>query len=326
MKIVCTHPFVKSDLVYLKNNVPNVEFIIPSDYTEKEIMNACCKGVDVFLGPPPSEEILKKVVNQLKFIQIPWTGVDNIDFSSCIKLNISCFNSHSNSNAVAELAIGLLFSLLKKISFHDMELKKGKWHRPGDPEGFFPPTLLKGKTVGYFGFGKINQNIYKMLTGVELKHIACVTSSREKEGIKFFNFSEIHDFVSSSDIIFIAAPLTNQTQDLFDDFLFSKIKKGGYIINLSRAEIIQEQSLINALKNSLAGAASDVWYRYPKRGDSRCLPCSKTLLECENLIVSPHRAGYERGKLPHLEDVVENLNRLINNMELKNFINLERGY
>lgn len=326
MKIVCTHSFIKSDLVYLKKNVPNGEFIVPSNYTDKGIMNACLKGVDVFLGPPPSEKILKKVVSKLKFIQIPWNGVDSIDFSGCKKLNIKCLNSHSNSENVAELGLGLLFSLLKMIPFHDIQLKKGKWHRPSDREGFFPPTLLKGKTIGYFGFGAINQNIYQMLTGIKLKHVACVTSSREKENIKFFNFSEIEDFVSSSDIIFIAAPLTNKTRDVFDDHILSKIKVRGYIINLSRAEIIKEQSLIDALKSSLAGAAIDVWYHYPKRGDSRSLPCSKTLLECKNLIASPHRGGYSEEGIPHLLDVVENLNNFIHNLGLKNLINLERGY
>lgn len=326
MRIVCTHSFVKSDLLYLKKNIPNGDIIVPSNYTDKGIMDACHKGVDVFLGPPPTEEILKKVVSKLKFIQIPWNGVDRIDFSTCKKLNIKCFNSHSNSDSVAELGLGLLFSLLKKIPFHDSELKKGKWHRPGDPEEFFPPTLLKGKTIGYFGFGAINQNIYQMLTGIKLKHVACVTSSREKENIKFFNFSEIEDFVSSSDIIFIAAPLTNKTRDVFDDHILSKIKVRGYIINLSRAEIIKEQSLIDALKSSLAGAAIDVWYHYPKRGDSRSLPCSKTLLECKNLIASPHRGGYSEEGIPHLLDVVENLNNFMHNLEIKNLINLERGY
>lgn len=326
MKIVCSRFFVEVDLAYLKSKVPNAEFIVPSDFTDKGILEACGEGVDVFLGPPPSEKVLEKVTHQLKFIQIPWAGVEAIDFSACKKLNITCLNSHSNSECVAEFAVGLLFSLLKQIPFHNSELKQGKWHRPADPEGFFPPAVLKGKTIGYFGFGQINQNIQHMLSGFKLEHIACVTSQREKDGIKFFDFSEVDKFVSKCDIIFIGAPITDKTEGIFDEHLLGRMKKGGYLVNVSRAKIISEQALVKALNSNLSGAAMDVWYSYPKRGESRSFPCSDELLECTNLIASPHRAGYVKGELPHLNDAVDNLISMTQGDDLKNFINLEEKY
>lgn len=326
MRVVFSRYFIDSDISYLKSRVQNVEFVMPVDFSDEGLLAACVRGVDVFLGPPPSEAVLNSVSEQLRFIQIPWAGVDQVDFSACRKLNITCLNSHSNAEGVAELAIGLAFSLLKQIPFHDAELKKGKWHRPSDPEGFFPPLMLSGMTIGYFGFGGINQKIRTMLSGFGLNHLACVTSFREIAGVKVFNFSEVEDFVSLCDIIFIGAPLTDRTNDLFDENLLFKVKKGAYLINVSRAQIVNERALSKALNINLSGAAMDVWYKYPNRGESRSLPCSKDLLACNNLIVSPHRAGYLKDELPHLNDAIDNINIALNGGVLKNVINLLEKY
>ena len=326
MKVVCSRFFVEDDLNYLQRNVPNANFIVPLTYTDKGLLDACENGVDVFLGPPPSEMVLNVVAKQLKFIQIPWAGVEAIDFSVCNKLNITCLNSHSNSYCVAELAVGLMFSVIKQLPYHNSELKQGKWHRPSDPDGFIPPILLKNKTVGYFGFGQINQKIHEMLSGFNLEHIACVTSPKKMESVTFFDFSCVDQFATQCDIIFIGAPLTERTENLFGENLLGKIKNGGYLINISRANIVNEHALLKALNSNLSGAAMDVWYKYPKRGESRAFPCSNELLKCNNLVASPHRAGYVAGELPHLNDVIENLNNALNDKDLNNIINLEDRY
>lgn len=326
MNVVCTRFFVDKDLEYLKNALPEANIIVPDAFDDAGLELACKEGVDVFLGPPPSEFILSLVSDNLKFIQIPWAGVENIDFSACNQFNVPCYNSHSNAPCVAELAVGLFFSILKKIPFHHSELQKGKWHRPGDSEGFYPPILLQGMNVGYFGFGQINQHIKKMLSGFNVNHKAYVNNYRTIDDIDVYSSDNLNKFVADCDVIFIGAPLTKTTESLFDENLLSLMKKGSYLVNISRAKIVSELALTKALSSNLAGAAMDVWYDYPCRGDSRSYPCSDELLSCDNLIVSPHRAGYVAGVLPHLLDVVDNIINANNVVKLKNKINLKDKY
>jgi len=326
MIVVCTRYFLDIDIELLKEKIDNVEFIVPEYFDDESLISICEFGVDIFLGPPPSEVVLNSVVGKVKFIQIPWSGIENIDFSVCEKNEIPCYNSHSNSSAVAELAIGLMFSLLKKTSFHHDELKIGKWHRPGDDAGFYPPVLLQGLTVGYYGFGSINFNIHKMLNGFELRHKACVNKFRKIENIDVYPTEDISNFISNCDIIFIGAPLTNKTINAFDDKVISAMKKKSYIINMSRAKIVNEPALVRGLSTRLGGAAMDVWYSYPGRGESRSSPCSEELLNCHNLVLSPHRAGYVENALPHLVDVVSNLISARDGNQLKNRINFKETY
>jgi len=326
MNVVCTRFFVDKDINYFRESLPEANIIVPSSFDDAGIEAACYNGVDVFLGLPPSEYILNNFSKSIKFIQIPWAGVENIDFSVCEKLNVSCYNSHSNAPGVAELAVGLLFTLLKKIPFHDTELKRGKWHRPNDPEGFYPPVLLQDLSVGYFGFGKINQNIKRMLSGFDLSHKACVKNERKIDGVDVYPIQRLSDFVAAVDVVFIGAPLTQETECLFDEEIMALMKDGSYLINMSRAKIVSEGALKESLSRNLAGAAFDVWYNYPVRGESRSLPCSRDLLECDNLIVSPHRAGYANGTLPHLLDAIYNISNADNLEILKNKINLKDKY
>jgi len=326
MNVVCTRFFVDNDLEYLKKALPKIKLIVPDTFDDNGLAVACREGVDIFIGPPPSEFIISLVSDSLKFIQIPWAGVENIDFSACKKFNIPCYNSHSNAPCVAELAVGLLFSILKKIPFHHFELKKGKWHRPGDSEGFHPPILLKGMNIGYFGFGQINQNIKKMLSGFNVNHKTYVNNYRAIDDIDVYSSDKLNQFVADCDVIFIGAPLTKTTENLFDANLLALMKKGSYLINISRAKIVSEIALANALSFNIAGAAMDVWYDYPCRGESRSFPCSDKLLSCDNLIVSPHRAGYVDGVLPHLVDVIDNVLNAKSVDKLKNKINFKDKY
>jgi phosphoglycerate dehydrogenase-like enzyme len=328
MRVVATRKFFQQDIDFFKQSLPHVDFVFPDEASFEFLLEQCDLGVDVFLGPPPAKEILRKALPRLKLIQIPWAGVENILFDDARTLKIPCSNSHSNSIVVAEMGISLLFELLKKIALHDRGLRRGEWHRPDDVNGFYPPRKLSGSRIGFFGYGAINKAIHKMLSGFDITFTACVTKQRGIAGLsKVFGASELSSFLCAVDILFVAAPMTPDTNGIFDKSILSLLKNNAYIVNVSRANLFVEADLFELLKSGMiAGAALDVWWNNPGRGRSKCMPSSLPFNELENVVLSPHRSGFSLGELPHLDGAVENIDRISNRKAAKSLIDLSRGY
>lgn len=328
MRVVATRKFYQNDIDFLKASLPNVDFIFGNEVTNDFLLDQCSIGVDVFLGSPPSKEILIESLPRLKLIQIPWAGVESISFDDVSSLNIPCANSHSNSVVVAEMAISLLFELLKKVALHDRDLRSGIWHRPGDESGFYPPIKLSGSKVGFFGYGAINQSVHKMLSGFDIRFTACVNTPRAFDNIEeVFSPKELGLFLSGIDILFVGAPLTPLTNGIFDVDVMNNMKKNAFIVNVSRAKLFKESDLFDLLRsNSIAGAAMDVWWRNPARGSSSAMPSLLPFNDLDNVVLSPHRSGYSSGALPHLDGALENIARVSQGLQPENLIDLSRGY
>jgi len=328
MRVVATRKFFQKDIDYFKISLPGIDFIFPGEVTDDFLLEQCDLGVDVFIGPPPSKEILIKALPRLKLIQIPWTGIESISFDDAKSLNIPCANSHSNSTVVAEMAISLVFEIFKKIALHDRDLRKGLWHRPNDGDGFYPPRKVSGSNVGFFGYGSINRKIHRMLSGFDIAFTACVKAKRNISGIDtVYGVEDLCTFLNDLDILFVRAPLTASTNAIFDRNTLSHLQSSAYIVNVSRANLFVESDLFEILKNhDIAGAAFDVWWINPQSGTSICMPSSLPFHELENVVLSPHRSGFSAGELPHLDDAVENINRVFNKKTPNFLIDLSKEY
>jgi lactate dehydrogenase-like 2-hydroxyacid dehydrogenase len=122
------------------------------------------------ISKPPIKKA-KKIAKKLKLIQVPWTGVDRLDFELLKKFrDVIICNSHSNCLAVAEYAVALLFDLVKKISYHDQLLRDGNWNRPSEAHevnyNIFS-SYVSNKKVGILGYGNIGKKIKKILNGFD---------------------------------------------------------------------------------------------------------------------------------------------------------------
>jgi D-3-phosphoglycerate dehydrogenase len=207
-----------------------------------------------------------------KFVARAGVGLDNIDQKECEKRGIKVYNTpNASSNAVAELALGLIFSLLRNTPKADKTTKEGKWEKKS-----LVGSELSGKTLGIIGYGRIGSLLGQKAMALGVKVIA---SSKEKppEGVEFLSLEEV---IKRSDIISIHAPLTNETRGMVNEAFISKMKKNAILINTSRGEIIDEKALFNALKEKkIAGAALDVFSKEPYTGELSTL---------ENVVLTPH--------------------------------------
>lgn len=331
MKILVTRKLLDSDIAYIKNGLDKsikgkYEFVIPEDYSE-EVLLKHCKDVDVFLGPFVTKKLLEQA-KQLKLIQVPWTGMDTFDFDAVKGFDVPVCNTHSNADSVAELGIALALDLIKKVSYHDRKMRCGNWNRDQMPLSLKSPLISK-QNVCVLGCGNIGYKVAKLFKAFG-SNVEGVDNMRKNDKTlsKVYGFSELFKAVSKANIIVCCLPLTDETKGCIDDSVFSKMTKKPYIINISRAAIFNEDDLYKALINDvISGFAADVWWNSPKRGESLSYPSTENeFWKLENVLLSPHRAGFVDGCLPHLDGAIVNIINVCLHKRPLNIVDLKAKY
>ena len=331
IKILLTRSLLDIDKKYISDKLRRIigdkfNIVEPEDYNEEAICDEI-KGADVLLGPFVTKRMLEKADN-LKLIQIPWTGVNTFNFNAVKKSDVPVCNSHSNSDAVAEMGIALLLDLIKKVSYHDRKMRCGNWNRDQKPLNL-KSGLVANKVICILGYGSIGRKTGKIIKAFGSKIIGVANHMHDYDEVsKFYKASEWEKAVADADICLCTLPLTDKSRGLINTKTIRNFKRGSLIINMSRAEIIKEEAIYNALVDEhIKGYASDVWWNTPKRGESESyVSAHYKFEELDNVVLSAHRAGYIEGCLPHLDDAIINIANLAQNKPLVNYINIKKEY
>lgn len=337
VRALLTRRMLPEDLAYVRARLdPAVEVIEPREFTEEAIVEAAA-AADALLGPSVTRRLLETHGARIAFIQVPWTGLDLLDMALLREFRPVLCNSHSNAPYVAEHAVALLLAAARAIPLHDRDLRQGVWRRPGAGsgeaagDGFLPPATLRGATVALLGYGAIGREVAVRLAAFGAR--LCAVRSRaagpapaplaEVTGLEGWP-----ELAARVDFAVLSLPLTPATKHVVNRDVLARMKRQAILVNVGRGELIEEEALYETLRDRrIAGAALDAWFAYPKAGEERALPSARfPFHELDNLVLSPHRAGYARGLHPHLDDAIENLNRFARGDELLNRVDLERGY
>jgi phosphoglycerate dehydrogenase-like enzyme len=333
IRVLLLRKFFDEDLAYIRAHLSAaIELVAPAQFTPQALAEAADGNIQAMLGEPQSKEILDNA-RDLKLIQIPWTGVDRLNFQLLRRYHFTVCNSHSNARVVAEYAVSMMLAAAKWIPLHDRFMRCGKWCRP-TPDGkglFLPPEQIHGRSVGILGFGAIGQSIADMLSGfsVSIHAVDAKPFSSAPAGIcRIVEPDRMTEVVAAADFLFVTVPLTENTRGMINRTFFKNMKPTSYFINTSRGEVVVEEDLYTALRDRLiAGAAIDTWYKYPTADNPETTGSDKfPFQELNNIVMSPHRAGFAKGLVPHLDDAIENLNRLAAGRELINVVDLNAGY
>lgn len=223
----------------------------------------------------------------LKVIGRTGVGYDTVDVKTATAHGIPVvITPGANNRSVAEHAVAMMFALSKNLVEAQEELCEGNWEIRGAKKAF----ELEGKTVGILGLGAIGRETAKICKGCGMK-IAAYDPFMSREQIESYGavfYRDYKDLLKNSDIVTIHVPLTNETEDMITEAELKLMKKTSLIINCSRGGIINEADLVEALKNGvIAGAGTDVFCNEPAKTED-------PLLNCPNLIVSPHSAAQTR--------------------------------
>lgn len=229
---------------------------------------------------------------RLRVIAKHGVGVDNIDIPAATQKGILVtIAPGANDQAVADLTMGLLLSLTRKIPQADSSVKSGQWER-------FLGLSLPGKIMGIIGLGRIGQNVARRAKGFDMEILAydpyLPEGTAHKLGITQTDFVTL---LRKSDVISLHAPLTPETERLIGERELSLMREGVLIVNTSRGKIIQEEPLYQALiSGKVAGYATDVFEVEP--------PLGSPLLRLSNVVATPHIGSYTRDGLGLLGEMV----------------------
>ncbi len=217
---------------------------------------------------------------KLKIISRFGVGYDSVDIEAMKQKNIVVTNTpNAVRRPVAIAALTMIFSLSGKIFIKDKLVRSGNWNDRTNHMGIG----LKQKVLGVIGAGNIGSELIKLSTPF-FKNIICFDPFLSNKNIenKGAKKVELDELAKKSDFIVILCNLNQSTLNLIDFDFFNKMKKTGYIINLSRGPVIKEKDLIKALKNKLiSGAGLDVMSEEPIKKDNE-------LISLENTILTPH--------------------------------------
>ena len=236
----------------------------------------------------------------LRVISKHGIGVDNADVAHATAKGIPVVNGrHSNSQSVAEHALGMIIAQMKDFRRLDKNTRGKTWEKTS-----FRGMELAGKHVGIVGFGGNGSRFARLLKpfGVKISVYDpyLPDSVFEKEGVT--RVASVEDFISDADVISIHSPLTPESKHMFNAALIGKMKPTAYLNNPARGGIIDEDALYEALRdNRIAGAALDVFETEPPAKDH-------PLFTLDNIMVSPHIAGITAEALTRMATMaVENI-------------------
>ncbi|MEW6703141.1 MAG: NAD(P)-dependent oxidoreductase, partial [Bacteroidota bacterium] len=217
---------------------------------------------------------------QLNLIVRAGAGVNNIDIAAANKKGVYVSNCPGkNSIAVAELAIGLMIALDRKIPDNVIDFRKGIWNKGkySKAEGLF------GKTLAIVGYGAIGKEVAKRAQAMGMSIYAKDISRIEGYGVK--DFSEFDQILPIADVVTLHLPVTADTKNLFNDKMFGYMKKGAIFINTSRPGVVDEDALMRAIKEKDLKVGLDVFKDEP---ESKSGVVSSKLQQVENAYVTHH--------------------------------------
>lgn len=300
----------ESEQVFFKEAFPGVDFFFSAQKLDEEniVLAEDAEVVSVFVNSVMSATVLDKLP-KLKLIATRSTGFDHIDVQHATEKGIVVSNVPGyGSRTVAEFAFALLLNLSRKVHLANQELRE-----EGDFSIFpYRGFDLFGKTLGVIGTGRIGKNAIEMAKGFGMNVLAYdlypdMAFAAEK-GVTYLTLDEL---LAASDVITLHAPYTKENHHLLNKEKFGLMKKGVYIINTARGELIETDALVSALGGGVvAGAGLDVLegeralkeemeiVSDPEKRDSikdyKTLFENHVLIDLPNVIVTPHIAFYSK--------------------------------
>jgi len=304
----------------LRERFPQLEVVHPASADD---LLAELHDAEVAIGSTlPLDKLA--CARQLKWVHCPAAAVHHYMVPEFVNSPVVLTNGRSTFAApVAEHVMGQILALARQIPACVRFQARKTWGQQLLWDARPRPRELKGSTLGLVGLGAIGVEMVPRAKAFGMNVIA-VREHPEKtaDGVKqIFGPSDLDQLLAQSDFVVLAAPVTSKTRHVINAERLARMKPGAYLINVGRGALIDEVALAKALQTKqIAGAALDVFEEEP-------LPEASPLWELENLLITPHCAGFiENLWERHLALISENLRRYLAGMPLLGLVDKISGY
>ncbi|HEY3862655.1 MAG TPA: hydroxyacid dehydrogenase [Verrucomicrobiae bacterium] len=246
-------------------------------------------------------------------------GLDNIDVAAASNAGVVVIAPlDANATSVAELAIGFVLGLARRIPRGDRSTKSGGWDRPG-----CTGIELDGKTLALCGFGRVGRKVALLARAFGMTTLVCDPFVKLNAPVWMETgaapVATLEEALERADFVSVHSPLTPETKGLFNQAAFARMKPGAFFINTSRGGIVDEAALLAALRSGhLGGAALDVRATEPPG-------TSSGLEQMDNVILAPHVGAFTvEAQTRTMEAVASDVDRVLSGAPAKNFVNMAR--
>jgi phosphoglycerate dehydrogenase-like enzyme len=317
VKIVMAGPPPAQRLAQFQQAYPSVQFVSASKRDEAIKLVEDC---DAFFGGITDDEF--KAAGKLRWVQSPSAGVEwmwkipTIADSSVVVTNAR----GAHAATIAEHTFALLLALTRQVKMHyDYQAKK-EWVR-----GELSRHLvgIKGLTMGIIGFGNIGRNIGRRAAAFEMEVLAVdAHPGAPGDGVaEVWPLERLNDMCGRADVLVISAPITPQTRGMVGREQIGAMKRGSYLVAVSRGGIVDEPALIDALSSGqLAGAGLDVQATEP-------MESSDPLWSAPNILLTPHDSGASTLTTDLMWSIFfENVGHFVKGEPLTNTVDKKLGY
>ena len=245
--------------------------------TAEELREAIADVDGVIAGVDRFDAAVIGAAPRLRVIARHGTGTDGVDLDAARAGGVVVTNTPgANAPAVAELAIGLMFALARRIPEGDRRVRAGEY-------GALPGVQLGGRTVGLIGLGRVGSEVARRAEALGCRVLAFDPAVEAEQAAALgATLAEREQVVAEADFLSLHVPATDATRDLVDAGFLGRMKRGAVLVNTARGELVVEEDLADALEaGRLAGAALDTTREEPPRPGN-------PLLERDDVILTPH--------------------------------------
>jgi glyoxylate reductase len=228
------------------------------------------------------------------------TGYDGVDLAAAAKRRITVAHSPgANAASVADIAVTLMLAATRRLPVADQYVRSGDWAAAKPSPMMRPQAGMCGRKVGVYGMGEIGRKIAARVASLETE---VGYFSRSRHDVPYQYFPTLDALAEWCGVLMIAVRAGSDTHHAVDANILNKLGKDGYVVNIARGSVIDQQALVTALTDqTIAGAGLDVYAKEPHAPDA--------LTALPNVVLSPHIGGHT------LESHVAMQNCVIANLE-----------
>lgn len=279
---------------------------------------------DIFVGSKLTAAAIE-AAKALKLVICSSSGTNAIAIDA-LPAHVPVTNTYHHEQSISEYVLMSMIALSRDLLGADRALRQGRWKSVFYDSTRSPHRILAGQTVGLVGLGGIGTEVARLARAFGMRVIAI----RRNVGLgpasdlvdEMRGSAELPWLLSNARFVVICAPLNPETAAMFGKEQFRLMKPDSFLINVGRAEIVDEEALYEALATqAIAGAAIDVWYNYPKEMDGQSEPSRFPFKDLDNIIMTPHHSGQaEENFRARAADIAFNVDAFLSGGQLRNLV------